>query len=118
MIRPLRLGRVDLYGDSDGTFFAQDFMARHPALLHSVILDSAYPRRDLDPWYASSGAAARVALETVSPGAVARLAALLARVRQRPITGTTRDAGTSELATSASTRGRWPTWSRTRGRTR
>jgi pimeloyl-ACP methyl ester carboxylesterase len=97
VIRALRLGKVDLYGDSYGTFFVQEFIARHPSMLHSVVLDSAYPRRDLDPWYASSGAAARVALETVSPGAVDRLGALLARVRAAPISGTTRDADMSRL---------------------
>jgi pimeloyl-ACP methyl ester carboxylesterase len=87
VLRRLRLGRVDLYGDSYGTFFTQHFMARHPELLHSVVLDSAYPVRDLDPWYASSGEAARRALETVSPGSVARLGQLLARLRVRPLGG-------------------------------
>ncbi len=67
VIRALKLGSVDLYGDSYGTFFVQHFIARHPGLLHSVVLDSAYSRRDLDPWYASSGEAARRALEIVSP---------------------------------------------------
>src|SRR3954453_18014587 len=97
VMRALRLGKADLYGDSYGTFFVQEFIARHPSALHSVILDSAYPRRDLDPWYASSGAAARAALETVSPGSVARLGELLARVRSAPVAGTTRDADTSVL---------------------
>src|SRR4051812_26386162 len=95
VLRALRLGKVDLYGDSYGTFFVQEFMARHPSLLSSVVLDSAYPRRGLDPWYASSGAAARVALETVSPGSVLRLGALLARVRAAPVVGPARDADTS-----------------------
>jgi pimeloyl-ACP methyl ester carboxylesterase len=97
IVRALRLGRIDLYGDSYGTFFSQEYMARHPRTLHSVVLDSAYPRRDLDPWYASSGAAARQALEAVSPGAVARLAELLARVRSHALAGSTRDADTSPL---------------------
>jgi pimeloyl-ACP methyl ester carboxylesterase len=97
VIRALRLGNADLYGDSYGTYFAQDFMARHPRMLHTVVLDSAYPRRALGPWYASSGAAARQALEIVSPGAAARLGQLLTRVRTTPITGNTRDAETSEL---------------------
>jgi pimeloyl-ACP methyl ester carboxylesterase len=97
VMRALKLGKVDLYGDSYGTFFVQEFIARHPSTVHSVVLDSSYPRRDLDPWYASSGAAARVALETVSPGSVARLAELLAGVRSAPIAGTTRDADTSIL---------------------
>jgi len=82
VLRALKLGKVDLYGDSYGTFFVQEYIARHPSTLHSVILDSAYPRRDLDPWYASSGAAARGALETVSPGSVARLGAMLSQLRE------------------------------------
>ena len=49
VIRALRLGKVDLYGDSYGSYFVQDFIARHPRLLHSVVLDSAYPRRDTRP---------------------------------------------------------------------
>lgn len=96
VIRTLELGEVDLYGDSYGTYFVQDFVARHPGLLHSVTLDSAYPRRDTDPWYASSPATVRSALETVSVGSVARLDRLLARVRTAPISGPTKDAdGTS-----------------------
>jgi pimeloyl-ACP methyl ester carboxylesterase len=77
VIRALGLGKVDMYGDSYGTFFVQHFVARHPEALHSVVLDSAYSPRDLDPWYASSGAAARTALEIVSPGSVERLTRLL-----------------------------------------
>jgi pimeloyl-ACP methyl ester carboxylesterase len=78
VIKQLGFGKVDMYGDSYGTFFVQHFMARHPDLLHSVVLDSAYSPRDLDPWYASSGTAARNAMEIVSPGSVARLTRLLA----------------------------------------
>ncbi len=36
-------GRIDLYGDSYGTFFEQVFAVRHPDRLRSVILDGAYP---------------------------------------------------------------------------
>ena len=81
VLRALRLRSIDLYGDSYGTYFVQDFIARHPSVLHSVVLDSSYPRRGTDPWYASSGTAARAALETVSAGSVERLGALLVRVR-------------------------------------
>jgi pimeloyl-ACP methyl ester carboxylesterase len=77
VIRAVGFGKVDMYGDSYGTFFVQHFMARHPDMLHSVVLDSAYSPRDLDPWYASSGTAARNALEIVSPGSVERLTRLL-----------------------------------------
>lgn len=47
----LAIDRVDLYGDSYGTYFAQAFAARHPNRLRSVILDSAYPVRPSDPWF-------------------------------------------------------------------
>jgi pimeloyl-ACP methyl ester carboxylesterase len=54
VIQALGVGRVDLYGDSYGSFFAQVFADRHPQLLRSLILDSTYPTVDLDPWYRSS----------------------------------------------------------------
>ncbi len=97
VLRALEIEEFDLYGDSYGTFFVQDFISRRPDGLRSVILDSAYPRRDLDPWYVSSGAAARAALETVSPGSVARLGQLLTQVRDETIRGSTRDADSSAL---------------------
>ena len=97
VLRSLEIEEFDLYGDSYGTFFVQDFIARHPGGVRSVILDSAYPRRGLDPWYVSSGAAVRTALETVSPGSVTRLGELLAQVRDEPIRGRARDADSSLL---------------------
>ena len=98
VIRALRLGPVDLYGDSYGTFFVQSFISRYQGLLHSVVLDSSYPVRDLDPWYVSSGTVARSALDAVcardpgcsavAPGsATERLGELLARLRQGAIAG-------------------------------
>src|SRR4051812_29070273 len=115
VMRKLRLGRVDLYGDSYGTWFAQSFIARHPGQLHSVILDSAYPVRGLDPWYASSGEAARGAMDAVcardlacaaaAPGsATARLGQLLAQVRNAPIAGATRDADNSKVQATVDVR--------------
>ena len=70
MLRALRMDTIDLYGDSYGTFFVQDFVARHPSVLNKVVLDSSYPRRGTDPWYATSGEAFRLALEKVAPGSV------------------------------------------------
>jgi pimeloyl-ACP methyl ester carboxylesterase len=109
VLRALRIPRIDLYGDSYGTYFAQSFVSRYRDRLHSVILDSAYPVRGLDPWYASSGRVARDALDAVcvrdpgcaaaAPGtATARLAALLDVVRAAPITGTARNADTGRVA--------------------
>jgi pimeloyl-ACP methyl ester carboxylesterase len=42
LLEALRVERIDLYGDSDGTFFAQVFAVRHPAMLRSIVLDGAY----------------------------------------------------------------------------
>ncbi|MEA2331691.1 MAG: hypothetical protein QOH58_1829 [Thermoleophilaceae bacterium] len=115
VIRAARLGRVDLFGDSYGTFFVQSFISRYADLLHSVVLDSSYPVRNLDPWYASSGAAARTAMDAVcarDPGCAAaapgsatlRLGELLARLRERPIAGRTRDSDGSRVRVSVEVR--------------
>ena len=40
VLAALRTGRVDLYGDSYGSYFAQTFAARYPARLRSVTLDA------------------------------------------------------------------------------
>ena len=58
-----RLGPVDLYGDSYGTYFSQSFLSRFPQLLRSVTLDSAYEARDLDPWYVTTVTTARRAFD-------------------------------------------------------
>jgi pimeloyl-ACP methyl ester carboxylesterase len=57
VITALHLGRVDLYGDSYGTFFAQTFAGRHPTLLRSIVLDSAYPTMGETQWYPTQGPA-------------------------------------------------------------
>jgi pimeloyl-ACP methyl ester carboxylesterase len=43
ILEGLGIGRIDLYGDSYGTFFAQVFAVRHPDKLRSLVLDGAYP---------------------------------------------------------------------------
>jgi pimeloyl-ACP methyl ester carboxylesterase len=100
VLRRLGLRRVDLYGDSYGSWFAQAFAARFPDVLRSVILDSTYAIRKLDPYYASSGSSGRAALDRVcvrDPGCtaasrgsgtpVARLGELLARIRRGALRG-------------------------------
>src|SRR3954469_639226 len=115
VMRKLGLGPVDLYGDSYGTWFAQSFMARHPGQLHSVVLDSAYPVRGLDPWYASTGAAARAGMDAVCTrdlgcagiaggSATARLGQLVEQLRERPIEGDTREVDNSKTHTTVDVR--------------
>jgi pimeloyl-ACP methyl ester carboxylesterase len=98
VIRALSLGRVDLYGDSYGTFFAQTFAGRHPDLLRTLTLDSAYPTFGEDAWYDTQGPALRRSLAVAcrhSPWCrqaggtpTRRFEALLARVRHTALTGT------------------------------
>jgi pimeloyl-ACP methyl ester carboxylesterase len=54
VIHALEVPKVDLYGDSYGSFFAQVFAARYPHLIRSLVLDSTYKTVGLDPWYRSS----------------------------------------------------------------
>jgi pimeloyl-ACP methyl ester carboxylesterase len=96
-----RIGRVDLYGDSYGSWFAQVFASRFPSQLRSVTLDSTYQVLGLDPWYTTTVITARqafnkacaswVACRSVAGirGAWFRIALLAKRLTRRPITGQT-----------------------------
>jgi pimeloyl-ACP methyl ester carboxylesterase len=56
----LGIGRIDLYGDSYGTYFEQVFAIRHPNTLRSIVLDGAYPLQGPDyAWYPSYAPAMR-----------------------------------------------------------
>lgn len=94
----LKLDKVDLYGDSYGTYFSQSFMSHFPQRLRAVVLDSAYEARDLDPWYHTTLTTARRAFQTVcdrSPachaaapgGAWHRIGTLARLLRAHPFTG-------------------------------
>ena len=87
--------RVDLYGDSYGTFFAQVFAVRHPDRLRSLILDGAYPLTGHDPgWFPNYARAMRRKFDLACardagcarlPGAsTARLEAALRELRAHP----------------------------------
>lgn len=101
VLSALRIGRVDLYGDSYGSWFAQVFASRFPAQLRSVTLDSTYQVLGLDPWYTTSVITARQAFnqacaESVAcrsaagaHGAWARIGQLARRLTRKPVTGET-----------------------------
>jgi pimeloyl-ACP methyl ester carboxylesterase len=101
VLHALRLGRVDLYGDSYGSWFAQVLASRYPALLRSVTLDSTYQVLGLDPWYTTTVLTARrafaqacqrsaaCAAATRGGRAWARIAALERRLAHSPVSGTT-----------------------------
>ena len=45
--------RIQMYGDSYGTYLAQSYAFRHGDTLEALVLDSAYPVRGESPWYPS-----------------------------------------------------------------
>ena len=58
----LGVGKLDLYGDSYGTWFSQVFAVRHGERLRSVVLDSAYPVLPVEgesAWYPTYAPAVR-----------------------------------------------------------
>ena len=60
ILEALDIRRIDLYGDSYGTYFEQVFAVRHPTVLRSIVLDGAYPLNGADyPWYPSYAPAMR-----------------------------------------------------------
>jgi pimeloyl-ACP methyl ester carboxylesterase len=56
VLQAVGAGPVDLYGDSYGTYFAEVFAYRHPADLRTLVLDSAYPAANGDPWWPEGAA--------------------------------------------------------------
>ena len=102
VMNALKIGDVDYYGDSYGTYVGQVFAAWYPNRLRSIILDSAYPARPPDPWFPTDWITAREGLDLVcerSPPcralrgkATTRIERLLSELRQHSISGTAPDA--------------------------
>lgn len=96
VITSLGFPQADVYGDSYGTFMAQVLAGRHPALVRSMVLDGAYPATGESPWYPTQAPALRRALTEVCEGdrrcreqphgTVNRLARLVDRLRDQPVT--------------------------------
>ncbi len=97
VLTALRIHKVDLYGDSYGTFFGQAFALRHPRDLRTLILDGAYPVEGYDPWWRDTNRAIVDAFRAVCSrdagcralggDPIERLGALVDRVRAKPIAG-------------------------------
>ncbi len=100
----LGLRRVDVYGDSYGSFAAQTLALRHPGRIRSLVLDGTYPL-DFDPWARDALAVLRSALRATcdrSPTCpwrvrdtdpVERVATLARRLEARPLIAESRDPG-------------------------
>ncbi len=108
ILEALALGRIDLYGDSYGTYFAQTFALRHPAMVRSLILDGAYPLDGPDyPWYPHYAPAMREKFNracerspecSALPGSsIEHIAPALKSLRERPFTAHVR-TGEGEMS--------------------
>jgi len=99
----LGIERIDLYGDSYGTYFEQVFALRHPRLLRSIVLDGAYPLNGPDyAWYPSYAPAVRdkfnIACRRFAPCArlsgtsIEHIEPLLAELRAHPFAARAADS--------------------------
>ncbi|MFN0154647.1 MAG: alpha/beta fold hydrolase [Gaiella sp.] len=103
VLTAIRARRIDLYGDSYGTYAAQAFALRHPGRLRTLTLDAAYPLPGTDPAYADLAGALRRGLRLTcrrSPGcpaaerredAVALVGRLARLVRRSAVVGVAPD---------------------------
>ena len=98
VIHALRVPKVDVYGDSYGSWFAQVFASRYSSLVRSLTLDSTYQVQALDPWYRSTIVTMPGDFDTVcaqTPACAAaggtswpRIEALAHRLAASPVSGT------------------------------
>ncbi len=98
----LDIDRVDVYGDSYGTFLGQTLAVRHPDRVRTLTLDAAYPVAGLNPWYPDTNRAMRHAFRVVCrrdrecrrlPGdPIRRLGKVADRVKREPLRGRAYDA--------------------------
>ena len=85
--------RLDLWGNSYGTYLMPVYAARHPEHVRSMVLSAAYPT-EFDPWGRDRAAATRRAIGLIcarthgcQADAVLRdVAALATRLRHHPVT--------------------------------
>jgi len=84
LVGALRLGKVDLYGDSYGTFMAQVIAGHHPEIVRSMIVDGAYPVTGETAWYPTTAPAMRASFDVVcerTPSCARRAGSTIARLR-------------------------------------
>jgi pimeloyl-ACP methyl ester carboxylesterase len=107
ILKALNIRRIDLYGDSYGTYFEQVFAVRHPNALRSIVLDGAYPLNGADyAWYPSYAPAMRdkfdIACRRFEPCArlpgssIEHILPVLAELRSRPFPARAADSDGKE----------------------
>ena len=97
ILRGLGVSKVDVYGDSYGTYAAQTFALHHPQDVRSVVLDGAFDQ-SFDPFERESSASLREAWSALCKrsgtceGILSSIARFERRLRARPLTGIGFDA--------------------------
>ncbi|MBS0364635.1 MAG: alpha/beta fold hydrolase [Proteobacteria bacterium] len=95
ILQALGIGRVALYGNSYGTYFAQTFALRHGAMLRAMVLDGAYGADSpADAWVVNYAPAMRdkfnvacarsPACAAIPGSSLQHIAPALAQLRARP----------------------------------
>ncbi len=93
----LRIQRVDVYGDSYGSYAAQVFTLRYPKMVRAAIFDGAY-NNDFSPFETEANATLRAAWTRLClragscPEILGRIAQLTHRLMHHPLVGTGRAA--------------------------
>lgn len=101
----LGVGKIDLYGDSYGTWFSQVFAVRYGERLRSVVLDSAYPVLPVEgesAWYPTYAPAVRdkfrlgcertPSCAALGGSTIDRIEAVLDSLRRKPFRASAMDA--------------------------
>ena len=97
ILRKLHIPRVDVYGDSYGTYAAQVFAVRHPNRTRAVVVDAAFDNA-FDPFERESSVALRAAWRAMCaragqcPNILGSIGSLARRLAAHPVTGTGTDA--------------------------
>lgn len=93
ILKVLGVQKVDLYGDSSGSFAAQVFAGRHPDLVRTITLDGAYSALSHDGWYSAGAPGLRNAFELAckrspdcSGSTTKRISQVLTTLRKSPAT--------------------------------
>jgi pimeloyl-ACP methyl ester carboxylesterase len=103
LLEALNIRRIDLYGDSYGTYFEQVFAVRHPNTLRSIVLDGAFALNGADyPWYPNYAPAMRdkfdIACRRFAPCArlggssIEHMLPVLEQLRSRPFSARAADS--------------------------
>jgi pimeloyl-ACP methyl ester carboxylesterase len=112
ILEALGIRRIDLYGDSYGTYFEQVFAVRHPNTLRSIVLDGAYPLNGPDyAWYPSYAPAMRAKFDMACrrfapcadlPGdSIAHIQPMLEELRTHPFAAHAADSDGKQRAFTA-----------------